>query len=77
MGGGFCEPGDALKNFAEPSDLQLDLLGLPGSILCDLGWNFRGLETSFFDTNRTLDGVLSMRSFDVILGIDFGRFIVF
>ena len=49
----FCEPGDALKNSAGPSDLQLGLLGLPSSILSDLGCNFRGLETSFFFTNRT------------------------
>ena len=49
----FCEPGDALKNSAGPSDLQLDLLGLPSLILSDLVCNFRGLETSFFFTNRT------------------------
>ena len=77
MGVTFCEPGDALKNSAGPSDLQLDLLGLPSSIVSDLGCNFRGLETSFFDTNHALDGVLSMRSFDVIIGINFGGFIVF
>ena len=29
LGVTFCEPGDALKNSAGPSDLQLDLLGLP------------------------------------------------
>ena len=72
----FCEPGDALKNSAGPSDLQLDLLGLPSSILSDLGCNFRGLETSFFATNRTLDVVLSMHSFNVIIGINFGGFII-
>ena len=72
----FCEPGDALKNSAGPSDLQLDFLGLPSSILSDLGCNFRGLETSFFATNRTLDVVLSMHSFNVIIGINFGGFIV-
>ena len=77
LGVTFCEPGDALKNSAGPSDLQLDLLGLPSSILSDLGCNFRGLETSFFDTNRTLDGVLSIHSFNVIIGINFGGFIVF
>ena len=77
MGVTFCEPGDALKNSAGPSDLQLGLKGLPSSILSDLGCNFRGLETSFFDTNRTLDDVLSIHSFNVIIGINFGGFIVF
>ena len=77
MGVTFCEPGDGLNDSADPEDLQLDLLGLPSSILSDLGCNFRGLETSFFDTNRTLDGVLSMHSFNVIIGINFGGFIVF
>ena len=77
MGVAFCEPRDVLKNSAGPSDLQLDLLGLPTSILSDLGCNFEGLETSFFDTNRALDSVLSMRSFDVIIGTNFGGFIVF
>ena len=77
MGLTFCEAGDALKNSAGPSDLQLDLLGLPTSILRDLGCNFGGLQTSFFDTKRTLDGVLSMQGFDVIIGINFGGFIVF
>ena len=66
-----------MKNSAGPSDLQLDLLGLPTSILSDLGCNSEGLETSFFDTNRTLDGVLSIHSFNVIIGINFGGFIVF
>ena len=65
----LCEPGDALKDSAGPSDLQLDPLGLPTSILSDLGCNFGGLETSFFDTNRTLDGVLSIHSFNVIIRI--------
>ena len=77
LGATFCEPGDALKNSAGPSDLQLDLLGLPTSILSDLGCNFGGLETYLFDTNRTVDDVLSMHSFDVIIGINFGGFIVF
>ena len=76
MGVTFCEPGDALKNSAGPSDLQLDLLGLPSSILGDLGCNCKGLETSIFDTNCTLDGVLSVHSFNVIIGINFGGFIV-
>ena len=53
FGNTFLEPGDALKNSAGPSDLQLDLRGLPSSILSDLVCNFRGLETSFFVTNRT------------------------
>ena len=60
-----------------PKDLQLDLLGLPSSILSDLGCNLKGLGTSFFDTNRTLDGVLSIHSFNVIIGINFGGFVVF
>ena len=77
MGVTFCEPGDALKNSAGPSDLQLDFLVLPTSILNDLECNFGGLETLFFDTNPILDGVLSMHSFNVIVGIDFGGFIVF
>ena len=77
LGVTFCEPGDALKKSAEPSDLQLDLLGLPSSILSDLGCNFRGLETSFFDANRTLDSALSIHSFNVIIGINFSGFIVF
>ena len=66
-----------MKNSAGPSDLQLDLLGLPSSILSDLGCNFRGLETSFFATNRTLDGVLSMHTFNVIIEIKFSGFVVF
>ena len=77
MGVIFCEPGDALKNSAGPSDLQLGLLGLPSSISSDFGCNFRGLETLFFDTNRTLDSVLSIHSFNVMIDINFGGFIVF
>ena len=77
LGVTFCEPGNALKNSAGTSDLQVDLLGLPSSILSDLGFNFRGLQTSFFDTNHTLDNVLSMHSFNVIIGINFGGFSVF
>ena len=60
-----------------PKDLQLDLLGLPSSILSDLGSNFRGQTTSFFDTKRTLDGVLSIHSFNVIIGSNSGGFVVF
>ena len=59
-----------------PKDLQLDRLGLPSSILSDLGCNSRGLETSLLDTNRTLDGVLSIHSLNVIIGINFGGVIV-
>ena len=77
LGVTFCEPGDALKNSAGPLDFHLDLLGLPSSMLGDLGCNCRGLETSNFDTNCTLDGVLSMHSFNVIIGINFGGFSVF
>ena len=77
MGISFGEAGDALKNSAGPSDLQLELLVLPSSILSDLGCNSRGLETLFFDTNRALDGALSIHSFNVIIGINFGGFIVF
>ncbi len=73
----FCEPGDAFQNSAGPSDLQLHLLGLPSSTLGDLGCNITGLETSFFDTNRTLDGVLWMHTFNVIIEVNFSGFIVF
>ena len=72
----FCEPGGALENSAGPSDLQLGLLGLPSSILSDLECNFGGLKTSFFDTNRILDGVLSIHIFNVIIEINFSGFIV-
>jgi len=50
---------------------------VPSSILSDLGSNFRGQTTSFFDTKRTLDGVLSIHSFNVIIGSNSGGFVVF
>ena len=77
LGVTFCEPGDVLKNSAGPSDLQLDLLGLPTSILSDLVCKVRGLETSFVDTNRTLDGVLSIHSFNAFIEMNFSGFVVF
>ena len=56
---------------------QGDLMVVPSSILSDLGSNFRGQTTSFFDTKRTLDGVLSIHSFNVIIGSNSGGFVVF
>ena len=59
--------------FGSPGGLH----GVPSSIFRDLGCNFRGLETSVFDTNRTLDSVLLICSLNVIIGINFSGFIVF
>ena len=56
---------------------QGDLMVVPSSILSDLGSNFRGQTTSVFDTKRTLDGVLSIHSFNVIIGNNSGGFVVF
>ena len=66
-----------MKSSAGPLDLQLDFLELPSSILSDFGCNFRGLETSFFDTNHTLDGVLSIHSFNAFIEMNFSGFVVF
>ena len=66
-----------MKNSAGPLDLQGGLMGVPSSILSDLGSQFRGQTTSFVDTTRNLDGILLIHSFNLIIGTNFGGFIVF
>ena len=43
--------------------------GVPSSIFRYLGCNLEGLETSVFDANGTLDGLVSICSFNVIIGM--------
>ena len=61
------------RTFGSPGGIH----GVPSSIFRDLGCNFRELETSVFDTNRALDSVLLICSLNVIIGINFRKFIVF
>ena len=74
-----------MKNSAGPVDLQKGLQGVQARFLLirDATWGLACISLILevrrlcFDTNRTLDGVLSIHSFNVITGIKFGGFIVF
>ena len=65
-----------MKSSGGPLDLQVSPLEVRERFFIDFGWGFGRPEASFSDKSAALDGVISIHSFKMILGLGLDGFIV-